>query len=322
MNSALARLIAYSIIAIVPPPFKTSYAAGIAEEDNGLTVPVRIESEYFRHLSIGLAGKVVKTKTDFGEQNYFIPTVEKETPRKVALVTGATRGIGKATAVELARRGFDIVLTDIELPDEGKEAMKEIEKLNRKAIFVKSDVSKYEQVEGIVKEAMSSLGRIDVLVNNAGINVDKLVVDMTPEMWQRVIDIDLTGIFNCTKAVLPHMIAQGGGKIVNLSSMSALDGAIGQANYAAAKGGVISFTKNVAREYAQYNILCNAIAPGCIRTRMTDSMPPGMLKERVANIPLGRRGEPEEVAKLIAFLATEANYITGQLININAGEYV
>jgi len=174
----------------------------------------------------------------------------------------------------------------------------------------------------MVKEAVEKLGRMDVLINNAGINIDRLLVNMTPEQWQKVIDVDLTGTYNCTKAVLPHMMQQGGGRIVNVSSMSALDGAIGQANYAAAKGGVVSLTKTIAMEYAQYNILCNAIAPGCIRTRMTDAMPPGMLRERVSQIPLGRRGEPEEVAKLVAFIVTEGNYITGQLINISAGEYI
>jgi 3-oxoacyl-[acyl-carrier protein] reductase len=318
----LAKLLAFSIIRVVPPPYKTFYAGGIAENESGEKMPVRIEAEYFSHLKIGLTGNVVKNKTDFGELNYFVPTIPQETRRKVALLTGATRGIGKATALELARRGFDIAITDVELPDEGKQLLEEIERLGMKAKFFRSDVSRFEEVERVVSQIRGELGRIDVLVNNAGINLDKLLIDMTPESWQKVIDVDLTGVFNCTKAVLPLMMAQGGGRIVNLSSMSALDGAIGQANYAAAKGGIISFTKNVARENAQYNILCNAIAPGCIRTRMTDQLPSGVLKERVSNIPLGRRGEPEEVAKLIAFLAIDCGYITGQLISINAGEYV
>jgi NAD(P)-dependent dehydrogenase (short-subunit alcohol dehydrogenase family) len=174
----------------------------------------------------------------------------------------------------------------------------------------------------MVKEVVDKLGRIDVLVNNAGINIDKLLVNMTPEQWQRVIDIDLTGTYNCTRAALPQMIQQGGGRVVNVSSMSALDGAVGQANYAAAKGGVISFTKVIAKEYAQYNVLCNAITPGFIRTRMTDAMPPGLFRDRLARNPLGRRGDPEEVAKLVRFLVTEGSYITGQVIGINAGEYV
>jgi NAD(P)-dependent dehydrogenase (short-subunit alcohol dehydrogenase family) len=209
-----------------------------------------------------------------------------------------------------------------ELPDEGKKAMEEIKRSGREVIFVPGDVSRYEEAERMVKEIVEKLGRIDVLVNNAGINIDKLLVNMTPEMWQKVIDVDLTGTYNCTRAVLPHMIKRGWGRIVNISSMSALDGAIGQANYAAAKGGVNSFTKTVALEYAQYGILCNAISPGFIRTRMTDAMPPGVFRDRLAQNPLGRRGEPEEVAKLVAFLVTEGDYITGQVISINAGEYV
>jgi 3-oxoacyl-[acyl-carrier protein] reductase len=317
----MAKLIAFSIVHIVPPPFKTVYAVGIAEDEKLGKVPVRVEGD-LNILRIGLTGDVVKRKTDFGELNYFIPSVEVPSARKVALITGATRGIGRAAALELAKRGFDIVINDVELPDEGEEAMKDIKKLGREVLFIKADVSIYEEVENMVKKAIEKFGRIDVLVNNAGINMDKRLIDMTPEMWQKVIDIDLTGVFNCTKAVLPYMIRQGGGRIINVSSMSALDGAVGQANYAAAKGGIISFTKTVAREYAEYGILCNAIAPGCIRTRMTDSMAPGLLRERILRIPLGRRGEPEEVAKLIAFLAAEGSYITGQLININAGEYM
>lgn len=318
-----AKLLAYSIIYIPPVPFRTIYAAGIAEDEKGNRYVVRVESEYFEALKIGLEGKIVKKPTDFGEFNFFIPEVkEKKEVSKVALITGASRGIGKAIALELARRGFNIVINDLELPDEGAKAMEEIKKGGREAIFIKADVSRYEEAERMVKEAVEKLGRVDVLVNNAGINIDRFLINMTPEQWQKVIDVDLTGVFNCTKAALPYMIQQGGGRIINISSMSALDGALGQANYAAAKGGIISFTKTVAKEYAQYNILCNAIAPGCIKTRMTDAMPPGMLRERVSQIPLGRRGEPEEVAKLVAFLATEGNYITGQLINISAGEYV
>jgi NAD(P)-dependent dehydrogenase (short-subunit alcohol dehydrogenase family) len=221
------------------------------------------------------------------------------------LITGATRGIGRAIAIELANRGYDVAINDVELPDEGKEAIKSIETFGRKAIFAQADVSKYTEVEQMVNSVQEKLGTIKVLVNNAGINVDKLITNMQPEDWQKVIDVNLTGVFNCTKAVIPHMIDAGGGKIINMSSQGALDGPIGQAN-----------------EYAQYNILCNALAPGCIHTRMTDSIPPGQLKERIYQIPLGRRGEPEEVAKLVAFLAEEGNYINGQLLLINAGEYL
>ena len=316
------RLLAYSAVYVVPPPFKTVYGVGVVEDERGNRRPVRIDPEYLDVLKIGMEGEIVEKETDFGRFTYFVPRVERKPVRKVALVTGATRGIGKAIALELARRGFDIVINDIELPEEGKKAMEEIRKMGREVMFVKADVSKYEEVEEMVKRVIERFGRIDVLVNNAGINRDRLLINMTKEDWQKVIDVDLTGVYNCTRAIIPYMIKQGGGRIVNVSSQSAYDGPVGQANYAAAKGGIISFTKVVAREYAQYNILCNAIAPGCIKTRMTDAMPPGMLRERVARIPLGRRGLPEEVAKLVAFLVTEGTYITGQCILINAGEYV
>jgi NAD(P)-dependent dehydrogenase (short-subunit alcohol dehydrogenase family) len=316
------KLISYTDVTVPTPPYRKSTKSGIVEDEEGKRHLVRIEDEHYSILKVGMEGRIEKRVTDFGEFDFFVPKMEKKEVSKVALITGGSRGIGKAIALELARKGFNIVINDLELPDEGQKAIEEIKKGGREAIFVKADISKYEEVERMVKEAVEKLGRLDVLVNNAGINIDKLLINMTPEQWQKVIDIDLTGTYNCTKAALPYMIQQGGGRIVNVSSMSALDGAVGQANYAAAKGGIVSFTKTVAMEYAQYNILCNAIAPGCIRTRMTDAMPPGMLRERVSQIPLGRRGEPEEVAKLVAFLVTDGSYITGQLININAGEYI
>jgi NAD(P)-dependent dehydrogenase (short-subunit alcohol dehydrogenase family) len=317
-----AKLISYTNVTIPAPPYKKATKSGIVEDEKGTQHMVRIEDEYYNLLKVGMEGEIEERKTDLGTFKFFIPAVKKKEVKKAAIVTGASRGIGKAIAFELARNGFNVVISDIEKAEECEENMKRIKELGREAIFVKADVTDWDQVEGMMKKTIEEFGRIDVLVNNAGMNIDKMLINMTPEQWQKVIDVDLTGVFNCTKAALPHMIQQGGGKIINISSMSALDGAIGQANYAAAKGGVISFTKTVAMEYAPYNILCNAIAPGCIRTRMTDAMPPGMLRERLSQIPLGRRGEPEEVAKLVAFLVTGGNYITGQLINISAGEYV
>jgi NAD(P)-dependent dehydrogenase (short-subunit alcohol dehydrogenase family) len=318
----MAKLISFSLVAIVPPPFKTEYIAGIAEDDQGKNIPIRIDREHLDILKIGLTGTLGKKQTDLGEFTYFLPKIEKSSENKVALITGSTRGIGKAIAIELAKNGYDIALNDLELPDEGKEIIKTIDKMGRTSIFVKANVADYNDVEKMINEILTKFKRIDVLVNNAGINIDKLVTNMSPQDWQRVIDVNLTGVFNCTKAVIPNMIKIGGGKIINMSSQGALNGPVGQANYAASKGGIISFTKVIAKEYAQYNILCNAIAPGCIETRMTDSMPPGMLRERVSEIPLGRRGKPKEVAELVTFLADQADYITGQLILINAGEYI
>ncbi|WP_455368859.1 3-oxoacyl-ACP reductase FabG [[Eubacterium] cellulosolvens] len=318
----MAKLISFSLVSIVPPPFKTEYIAGIAEDDQGKRIPIRIDREHLDILRIGITGSLNNKQTDLGEFTYFLPNIEKRLEKKVALVTGATRGIGKAIAIELAKSGYHIAINDLELPDEGKEIIKTIEEMGRESFFVKANVTNYDEVEKMVNEILTKFKRIDVLVNNAGINIDRLVTNMSPKDWQQVIDVNLTGVFNCTKAVIPNMIKIGGGKIINMSSQGALDGPVGQANYAASKGGIISFTKVIAKEYAQYNILCNAIAPGCIETRMTDSMPPGMLRERISEIPLGRRGKPEEVAKLVTFLAKETDYITGQLILINAGEYI
>ncbi len=318
----MAKLISFSLVAIVPPPFKTEYIVGIVEDDQGKRIPIRIEREHLDILKIGMTGTLEKKQTDLGEFTYFLPKIEKSSEKKVALITGSTRGIGKAIAIELAKKGYDIAINDLELPDEGKETIKTIDEMARTSIFVKANVADYKDVEKMINEVLTKFKRIDVLVNNAGINIDKLVTNMSPQDWQRVIDVNLTGVFNCTKAVIPNMIKIGGGKIINMSSQGALNGPVGQANYAASKGAIISFTKVIAKEYAQYNILCNAIAPGCIETRMTDSMPPGMLRERVSEIPLGRRGKPKEVAELVTFLADQANYITGQLILINAGEYI
>jgi NAD(P)-dependent dehydrogenase (short-subunit alcohol dehydrogenase family) len=317
-----AKLISYTDVTVPTPPYKKSTKSGIVEDEKGKRRLVRIEDEYYKVLKMGMKGEVEERKTDFGTFNFFIPAVKKKEKKKVAIVTGASRGIGEAIAFELARSGFNVVINDLEKTKECVENMKKIKKLGSEAIFVKADVTDLSQTEDMMKKTVKKFGRIDVLVNNAGINIDKLLTGMTPEQWQKVIDVDLTGVFNCTKAALPHMIQQGGGRIVNVSSMSALDGAVGQANYAAAKGGVISFTKVVAKEYAQYNVLCNAITPGFIKTRMTDVMPPGLFRDRLSQNPLGRRGEPEEVANLVRFLVTEGDYITGQVISINAGEYV
>jgi NAD(P)-dependent dehydrogenase (short-subunit alcohol dehydrogenase family) len=316
------RLISFTNITVPTPPYKTATKVGIVECEDGKRRLVRIEDEYYEGLKAGVEGEVEERKTDFGVFNFFIPAIKEEERRKVAIVTGASRGIGKAIAFELATKGFDVVISDLEKTPECEENMQKIEELGREAVFIPADVSNLTQVEEMVKKTIERFGRVDVLVNNAGINIDRMLINMTPEQWQKVIDVDLTGVFNCTKTVLPHMIKQGGGRIVNVSSMSAFDGTVGQANYAAAKGGIISLTKVIAKEYAQYNILCNAVAPGFIRTRMTDLMPPGIFRDRLAKNPLGRRGEPEEVAKLVAFLVTEGNYITGQVISINAGEYV
>lgn len=316
------KIISYTNVAVPTPPYNKAVKTGIVEDEEEERHVVKIEKQYYNLLEPGMEGEMEERETDYGTFNFFIPDVEVEEEEKVAVVTGASRGIGKAIALELARKDYNIVIADLEMTEECEENMGKIEDLGREAIFVETDVSDWDQAKDMIDETVEKLGRVDALVNNAGINIDKMITNMTPDQWQNVIDVDLTGVFNCTKAALPHMIDQGGGRIVNVSSMSALDGAVGQANYAAAKGGVISFTKTVAMEYAKHDILCNTIAPGFISTRMTDSLPPGEFRSRLSEVPLGRRGEPEEVARVVSFLVTEGDYITGQLVNINAGEYI
>ena len=242
---------------------------------------------------------------------------------KVALVTGSSRGIGRAIAIELAKSGIDIVVNDSKNPQEGIEVVDEINKIGQRAIYIQADVSDPDQVEKMVEKIIHEFGKIDILVNNAGITADKLLKDMTIPDWNKVIAVNLTGVFNCTKCVIKYMQKQKSGKIINISSISGQIGNIGQANYSASKAGVISFTKTVAKEYARDGIIVNAVAPGFIRTKMVENIPEKVVEKILKQIPLHRLGEPEEVAKLVCFLASDdANYITGQVISINGGMYV
>ena len=241
----------------------------------------------------------------------------------VALVTGSSRGIGRAIAIELAKSGVDIVVNDSKNPQEGLEVVDEINKTGQCAIYIQADVSDPDQVEKMVERVINEFGKIDILVNNAGIIIDKLLKDMTIQEWNNVITVNLTGVFNCTKCVIKYIQKQKSGKIINISSISGQIGNIGQANYSASKAGVISFTKTVAKEYAKDGITVNAISPGFIRTKMVENIPEKVMEKILKQIPLGRVGEPEEVAKLVCFLASDdANYITGQVININGGMYM
>lgn len=247
---------------------------------------------------------------------------EKNT-NKVALVTGSSRGIGYAIAMEFAKRNIDVVINNHEHPQEGRKVADEIRNMGRRAIYIQADVADINQVEKMVDKIISEFGQIDILVNNAGITRDKMLEKMDIDDWNQVISVNLTGIFNCTKTVVKYMKRQGGGKIINISSMVGEVGNIGQANYAASKGGVISFTKTIAKECVRDNILVNAIAPGFIETSMVKTIPEKVMNKILSKILLGRLGKPEEVAKLVDFLASDnANYITGQVININGGLYV
>ena len=243
-----------------------------------------------------------------------------EKPSKVALITGSSRGIGYAIALEFAKRNIDVVINNHEHTLEGEKAADEIKKMGRRALYIQADVSDYQQVEKMVEKIIKEFGKIDILVNNAGITRDKLLENMDADTWNNVLSVNLTGIFNCTKAVIKHMKSQGHGKIINISSVVGITGNIGQANYSASKGGVISFTKTIAKEYARYNININAVAPGFIKTSLLQSIPEKVMEKILKKIMLGRLGNPEEVAKLVYFLSSDdSTYITGEVININGG---
>jgi len=234
---------------------------------------------------------------------------------KVVLITGASGGMGKAIAKKFAEAGAKVALNDIA---QAEESLKTITQELGGRYFL-ADVSKFEEVEKMVQDIQKEFGRLDILVNNAGITQDRTLAKMTKEEWQRVIDIDLTGVFNCSKAALPLIIANQG-KIVNISSLVGQRGNFGQVNYAAAKAGIIGFTKALTKEVGRFGVTVNAVAPGFIETRLTENLPPE-LKETIKKFtPLGRFGKPEEVASLVVFLASEeADFITGAVINIDGG---
>jgi 3-oxoacyl-[acyl-carrier protein] reductase len=237
---------------------------------------------------------------------------------QVAIVTGASRGIGRATAIALAATGVKVVVNYAQSSGAAEEVVTEIEKNGGNAIALKADVSKTEKVDSLIEQTLKTFGRIDILVNNAGITRDTLLLRMKLEDWQAVIDLNLTGVFLCTKAVSKVMLKQKSGRVINITSVAGLMGNPGQANYSAAKAGVIGFSKTVAKELAVRGITVNAIAPGFIATDMTNDL---KADEILKYIPLARYGQPEEVAGMIRFLATDpaAAYITGQVFNVDGG---
>jgi 3-oxoacyl-[acyl-carrier protein] reductase len=242
---------------------------------------------------------------------------------KTAVVTGAGKGIGKATAIRLAVLAASVIVADL-VENEAREAAIEINSLgNGRATAVAADVSKPEDAEKIIELCVEEFGNIDILVNNAGITNDGLLVRMKKEQWDQVLDVNLTGTFLCTQAAFKRMMRQRSGAIVNIASIAGERGNFGQTNYAASKAGVIGFTKSVAREGASRNIRCNAVAPGLIKTRLTDAMPDKIRDDMVSSIPLGRIGSPEDVANGVAFLVTDnASYITGIVLDINGGGHL
>lgn len=239
---------------------------------------------------------------------------------KVALVTGAARGIGKEIAMCLAKEGFDIALNYRSESDSLNQIKEEIEANGVKCFLVKADVSKFEDSENMVKEIIDEFGKIDVLVNNAGITKDTLFLRMKEEDFKSVIDVNLVGTFNVTKNVVPHMMKAREGRIINISSVVGVSGNAGQANYSASKAGIIGFTKSLAKELASRNILVNAVAPGFIKTDMTNVLKEEQKQAILNNVPLRREGEAKEVANVIKFLSgDDSSYITGQVINIDGG---
>ncbi len=238
---------------------------------------------------------------------------------KVAIVTGAAQGIGRAIAETLAREGADVAVADLD-PGRSQETVDAVAKLGRKALNLKVNVADWDDVKAMSDQVVKEMGKIDILVNNAGVTRDGLVMRMKEEDWNLVLQVNLYGTFHCTKAVLQPMTKQRYGRIVNIASIVGAMGNAGQANYAASKAAVIGFTKTVAREYASRLVTVNAVAPGFIDTAMTQTLPADVKETLQKQIPLGRLGQPADIAEAVRFLASEeAGYITGHVLHVNGG---
>ena len=243
----------------------------------------------------------------------------KQSP-KVALITGSSRGIGRSIAIRLANEGFNVVFNYRNNPGSLVETINDIESRGGKAVSIKADVSNESEVGVMIKQIKELWESIDVLVNNAGIRKDQLLMRMTESSWDDVLDTNLKGAFLCSKAVLPFMVKKKFGRIINISSIVGITGNPGQGNYAASKAGLIGLTKTIAREVASRNITANAIAPGYIETDMVKELPDELRSRIQSMVPLGRLGTGDDVAGMVAFLCSEdANYITGQVIGVDGG---
>jgi 3-oxoacyl-[acyl-carrier protein] reductase len=238
---------------------------------------------------------------------------------KVAVITGGADGLGRAAALKFAAEGAHVIIWDMN-EEKAKLTLSEIESEGGKAFFAKVNTASYSEVDIATQEAISNFGRIDILINNAGITRDASIKKMTPEMWQQVIDVNLTGVFNCAKCISAGMVEKGYGRIINTSSVVALYGNFGQSNYVATKAGVIGLTKTLARELGRKGVTVNAVAPGFIATEMVKKMPENVLKSMEEKVPLGRLGTPEEIASVYLFLSSdEASYINGATISVDGG---
>ena len=239
---------------------------------------------------------------------------------QTALITGAGRGIGKTIALKLAESGLDVAIADMNPVSD--DVLREIEKNGTKCLAYKLDVTDVEAVDSVVKEIIDETGGIHILVNNAGITQDNLFMLMKPEQWSQVIDVNLNGVFNVTKAVIRTMVKQHSGRIINISSVVGFSGNPGQVNYSSSKSGLIGFTKSLSREVGTRGITVNAVAPGFINTAMTQALNENQQQAILNQIPLGRMGEGEDIANAVAFLASEeASYITGTVLHVYGGMY-
>jgi len=249
-----------------------------------------------------------------------------ENPRslqdKVAVVTGAGRGIGRAIAEELGGGGAKVVVNYRRSKERAEDLVDRLVQTGAHAVAVRADVADAEQAATLIDKTVTSFGRVDVLVNNAGITVDRTLKNLTPEDWEQVVQVNLNSCFYTVKAALPHFMRQRSGTIINISSFVGQAGNFGQTNYAAAKAGMIGFTKTAALELARYNVTVNAICPGFVETEMVGEVPEQVKETILKRIPLGRLGQPAEIARCVRFLAEDGDYITGQTININGGIYM
>lgn len=241
---------------------------------------------------------------------------------KFAIVTGASRGIGKGIAIELAKEGASVALNYQSSQARAEAVAAEIRELGVQCLLIQANVADPVEARGMVKQVVSAWGRLDIMVNNAGITRDKSIRKMTDEEWLDVIQTNLNAVFFCTTAAMQPMVEQKYGRIINISSMNGQTGAFGQANYGASKGGIIAFTKTVALELARFNVTVNVVAPGFTLTDMLAKVPEDIQNQIKSRIPLGRFGMPEEIAKAVVFLAADGDYITGQQLNVNGGAYM
>ncbi len=238
---------------------------------------------------------------------------------KTCIITGASRGIGREIALTLADQGMNIVINYLGSQARAEETAAEVESRGGQALVVRGDVADFGESEKLIKACIDKFNRVDILINNAGITRDSLIMRMKEEDWDKVISTNLKGVFNCSRAAVRFMIKQKGGRIINIASVVGLTGNPGQANYAAAKAGIIGFTKALAKEVASRGILVNAVAPGYIQTEMTEALPVESKEKILKHIPLGRLGQPADIAEMVKFLSMEASYITGQVMVVDGG---